>query len=701
MSPPTQPFGVPVTASNADIASFVRSLRRESGGYADTLDGEAGLRSTLSVIKALAELGEPAGDAGAEGFIRSCRNPDGSFSIKPGADPTPFDTADGLVALHALGAPAPTPDELGAAIAYMRAQATTQFDHFMLVASFEECGIADPVPAATIDYFETRLPDALAGGRIVETAIAAASLIRAGRTLADPEGVARLMRSGQDAASGGFGDGAAVSLFATYCAMRTLVLLDELPDTRRLLAYVGSLTTDRGYTDTPGGHTTAGATYMVLSMLAWIRSLQAGPVRVARDGDIDALRAWLAGGGDPNLRDRDGWTPLLAAASHGHAAAVDLLLHPETDGAQAADPALRYEAADALPVYMAAHAGDLETVRLLLAAAPDHLHERSSVNGHTVLLQAAFYGKQRHLALAEYLLDHAAAIRGLAPDALPEEQARLLSATNVRGYNALGMQDLWHNQAMKDLLLRYHGGGLDSERGREIERRRVAYLRSLLLSIATPQALTERVLAAVGDYLAADDPTEAGQRIDEILAVPDFDVNRLGGELGMPPLVYAITGVDVGNPARADRRHALAGKLLAAGADPAVRERHPMAVGAVIRASVLNNFGLLQLIAAHMLPAAFAAEMNVSPAVNGLTAMHDAIHRALTSPSAELDGHLAQITWMIRHGARLDLPDNTGQTQRDLVAAALDDPAFPAENVAAVAAAVKAAQASASDAPAS
>jgi hypothetical protein len=690
-----------VTASDTDIAIFLRSLRRESGGYADNLDGEAGLRSTLSVIKALAELGEGSGDSPAEDFIRSCRNPDGSFSIKPGADATPFDTADGLVALHALGAPAPTPDDLDAAIAYMRAHATTQFDHFMVVASFEECEIAAPVPTATVDFFETRLPDALAGGRVVDTAIAAASLIRAGRTLADPGGVARLLRSGQDPASGGFGDGGAVSLFATYCAMRTLALLGELPDTRSLLAYVGSLATDRGYTDTPGSHTTAGATYMVLSMLAWVRGLQAGPVRAARDGDVDALRAWLAGGGEPNLRDRDGWTPLLAAASHGRAAAVELLLHPEIPGAPPADPALRYEAADALPVYLAAHAGDLETVRLLLAAAPDHLHERSSVNGHTALLQAAFYGKQRHLVLAEYLLDHAAAIRGLAPDEAPEEQVRLLSATNVRGYNALGMQDLWHNQAMKDLLLRYHGGSPDSERGREIERRRVAYVRSLLLSIATPQALIEQVLAAVGDYLAADDPTASGQHIDEILLMPGFDINRLGGELGMPPLVYAITGVDVGNPARAERRRALAEKLLAAGADPAVRERHPMAVGAVIRASVLNNFGLLQLIADHMPAAAFAAEMNVSPAVNGLTAMHDAIHRALTSPPEELGGHLAQITWMIRRGARLDLPDNTGQTQRDLVAAALDDPAFPAENVAAVAAAVKAAQASASDAPAS
>jgi hypothetical protein len=109
-----------------------------------------------------------------------------------------------------------------------------------------------------------------------------------------------------------------------------------------------------------------------------------------------------------------------------------------------------------------------------------------------------------------------------------------------------------------------------------------------------------------------------------------------------------------------------------------------MAVGAVIRASVLNNFELLQLLAAAMPAPEFAAEMNVRPAVNGLTAMHDAVHRALTSPPAELAGHLAQISWMLQHGASLDIPDNTGQTQRQLAAAAQGDAGFPAANVQAV-----------------
>jgi len=419
-------------------------------------------------------------------------------------------------------------------------------------------------------------------------------------------------------------------------------------------------------------------------MREWLRQLQGEAVRVARSGDVAWLRAWLTNGGEPNQADQEGWTPLLGAAAHGQADAVDLLLSHDIAGAPHADAALRFVDADALPLYMAGQAGDLRTVQLLLHAAPEHLHAVSSVNGHTVLLQTAFYGKQKHLLLAGWLLDHASDIRSLPASALADEQIRLLSATNVRGYNSLSMQDLWHNEEMKALLLRYYPGGVNGERGREIEARRGAYLQSLLLSIATPQALTEKLLAEIAVYLETDDVAASEQRLDTLLAQPQFEVNRLGGDLQMAPLVLALTGVDVDNPERARRRRALVQKLLAAGADPKVRERHPMAVGAVIRASVLNNFDLLQLLADAMPAHEFAAEMDVRPAVNGLTAMHDAVHRALTSPQAELAGHLAQIAWMIERGASLDIPDNTGQTQRQLAEAAQGDAGFPQENVRAV-----------------
>lgn len=675
---------------DASTLTFLKGLRRESGGYADSSEGDGSLRATLSVLKAFAELGVLETDPRTVDFIRSCHQEDGGFSIQPNEASSPFDAATGLIALHTLGRHDLLAGYLPLAMAFMHERAATQFDHFMLIAAYDECGIGDPVPDASIDFFRRRLQSSLAAENVIDAAIASAALIRAGHALDDPGAVATLVRAGQHGPDGGFGDGDGSSLFATYCAMRTLVLLSEPPDTRRLSAYLDSLQTESGYAEAPDGKTSAGAIYQNISMRAWVRQLQSIPVRAARAGDAESLKGWLSSGGNPDLYDRDGWTVLLAAASHGQAAVVDLLLNHDIAGAPKADPSLRFEAADALPIYMAGQAGELETVKLLLRADPAHLHAISSVNGHTVLLQAAFYGKEKHLALASYLLDHAAEISRLPVEQLPEEQARLLSATNVRGYNALAMQDLWHNQKMRELLLRYYQDDLDSERGRYIQERRLHYRDRLLLAIAAPQALTEQFMTAISEYLERDDTAAVEQRLDALMAQPAFDINRLGGDLQMPPLIFAVTGVDVGNPSRAERRYALARKLLDAGADPVVREKHPMGVGAVIRTSVLNNFALLKLIAEYMMPAVFAREMNVSPAVNGLTAMHDAIHRALTSPPTELEGHIAQITWMVQRGASLDIPDNTGQTQHQLAESAQSDASFPGDNAKAVLAAIRA-----------
>lgn len=677
------------------IVAFLRGLRRQSGGYADTWDGKASLRATLSVLKALDHLGhlEPSGaEARVIAFIRECRQPSGGFGAAPGAGPTPLDTTAGLIALHTLGQHALLDQWLPEGLAYLRTAATSKFDHFMLIATYEECQVADPVPAASVDFFRQALNQALAEHTVVDAAIAGSALMRARQPLPDPDAVLQLVLSGQTP-EGSFGDDGHVSLFGTYCVLRQLVLLNTPPNVRRLQSYLDSLRVEEGYAMAPGGAPNADATYQCLSMGEWLGELQHTPVQAARNGDVAAVRAWLQQGGDPNLADQEGWTPLLAAASHGQADVVMLLLSHDIEGAPRADPSLRFVAADALPLYMAGQSGDVRTVQALLKAAPEHLHAISSVNGHTVLLQAAFYGKDKHLELARWLLDHAAEVRGLPESALVDEQVRLLSATNVRGYNALGMQDLWHNEQMRTVLLAYYPGGPEGERGQQIEADRQRYLQQLLLSIATPQALTEKLMVEIATYLETEDLAASEQRLESLLTQPHLEINRLGGELQMPPLVFALTGVDVGHPERARRRRALVQRLLAAGADPAVRERHPMAVGSVIRASVLNNFGLLQVLAKAMTPEAFAAEMNVKPAVNGLTAMHDAVHRALTSPPAELAGHVAQITWMIEHGARLDIPEHTGHTPRMLAEAAQGDAAFPAENVRAVLAAIEAASA--------
>lgn len=676
--------------NNDTTLIFLKGLLRYSGAYADTNDGEENLRAYLSVLKAFIELGRNPESGKSAGFnitsagvnyIRSCHHSNGGFSSKPGSEPTAYDTAVGLICLRTLGDSPVNPagllyGYLPDSLNYLQQNVVTQFDHFMLVAAYEECGIQSPVPGKTIKFFVQQLQYSLQSKNVLDTAIAAASLIRSGNQIPDYQGVVDVLLSGQNTMEGGFGEEGTSSLFVTYCVLRTLVLLKVLPNIQRLSAYLDTLKTGVGYTDLIGGKTSAGATYMNISMRTWIRQLQAVPVKAAMTGDVDYLSRWLANGGNPNQYDDQGWTVLLAAASRGRSEVVNLLLNHQIPGAIHSNPTIRYLPADALPIYLAGQSGDLPTVRLLLKADPGQLHAISSVNGHTILLQAAFYGKEKHLELAKFLLDQASAD--------PAELNKLLSATNVRGYNALGMQDLWHNQKMKDLLLKYYPEDLQSERGLLMEKSRLEYYQRLLLKISPPASLTEKLINAIAQFLNSEDSDPANQLIDELLHLPGLDINRLGSDLQMPPLIFAITGVDTGNPSRAEKRYSLAKKLLLAGADPSVQEKHPMAVGAVIRASVLNNFEILKLISEYMTAQDFTRELNISPGVNGLTAMHDAIHRALTSPANELASHIAQITWMIQHGARLDLPDNVGQTQYELANAAVLDGTFPVENSRAV-----------------
>ena len=80
------------------------------------------------------------------------------------------------------------------------------------------------------------------------------------------------------------------------------------------------------------------------------------------------------------------------------------------------------------------------------------------MNGHTVLLQAAFFGSQRHRDLADWLLRDAGPTQGLAPnDAAGADgiRRRLTAASNVRGYTALTMSQLWGNEPMTALFAFY------------------------------------------------------------------------------------------------------------------------------------------------------------------------------------------------------------------------------------------------------
>lgn len=684
----------------AATTRFLRGLKRADGGYASqATDPKSGLHDTVSALKALRLLdADPDDPERTRAFVHSCSDmATGGFSESPAETPNVFSTAIGLIALRELGETEGFESRAQRAMRFMSENAASAADHFMIIAAHEEGKLPDPVAPSSASFFRARRrQDGAFGESARYNAMASAALHRAREPVQHPEPVIRRLLGAQGP-DGGFADRQGQSdVMTTYAVARALTLLKAMPDIDGLSGYIAALRREEGgYTDTPNAPATAGATYEALSILRWTEELALqSAVEAARRGDVAALREWLTKGGDPDQCDLEGWSPLLAGASRGKAEVVRLLLFHDISGAKRADPDIRFASADALPIYMAGQAGDLETVRLLLRARPQHLFEISAVNGHTVLLQAAFYGKKKHQELAAYLLENVAEILSLPEsdeDAIREARDRLTVATNVRGYNALRMNtDLWKNEPMAELLKKFD---------HTTERQQKCYLEGLLIKIATPQALTDRLIDVIQggfDKMKVIPPSDESRisqaksdtmaTIKKLVETPGFQINRLGGPLQQPPIVVAATGVDAHQHVSALREE-VAAFLLDRGADPDLPEKHPMAVDAVIRAAVLGHLYLLKLIAKYMTPVSFAAAMNARPAVNGLTALHDSVHRALDAPPSALPQRLEQIRWMVKHGARYDIEDHTGETQEGLAREALKD-ANRQENASAVLAAL-------------
>ncbi|GGK99720.1 ankyrin repeat domain-containing protein [Mangrovihabitans endophyticus] len=642
----------------------VAALRRleTDGGYPDVEGGPPTLGGTLSALKSLALLGERAPDPDAvHAWLIAAIDPATGTWPDPAGAPSVLATAAGLLGLREIGATGSLDRWLAPGLRTMSARAATREEHFMTIAVADECGVAADLSRSVAYFRSLAAPDQTFGTDPLTNAIAASALLRAGQELPDPAAVTRLLLAAQSS-DGAFAD----DLWTSYCTMRALVLLDVAPGPG-LAGWVLRAACPEGGFGT-GSALATGTTYQSLSVLDWIA---APMLAAARAGDQEATERHLRAGADPDLRDLCGWTPLAAAAVRGQAAAVRRLLDA------GADPDLRVPRADALPIFWAGQSGSLDTVRELLTARPAHLFATSAVNGHTVLLQAVFFGTERHRDLAAWLIAHAAEVLGIPERDADHRQAtrrRLLAACNVRGYTATTMSALWHNPEMSALLAE-----VDDTTPAE----RDDYYRWLLATIAPPPPddlaaqratddLIERIEQAFAAPAGAFDVTALLADVTAAVTAPGFDINRRGGPLGQTPIVVAVTGVDPDAETAAGRQR-LTALLLRYGADPDLPERHPMAVDAVIRAAVLNHFECLREIAGYMGPLAFAAALNEPPAINGQTALDDTVHRALTAPPDSLDRHLEQIRWAIEHGARTDIADLTGVTVADRARLAVGD----------------------------
>jgi ankyrin repeat protein len=285
---------------------------------------------------------------------------------------------------------------------------------------------------------------------------------------------------------------------------------------------------------------------------------------------------------------------------------------------------------------------------MILAHAPEMLDVVWELNGHTLLLQAVFYNWPD---LVKFALERRADT----------------SATTVRGLAAMELARQFQNQPLIELIGPYDRSKTD----------KAAYYERLLQRIAP---LPDRLISVIdtGLQAVAQDAAAATTTLRDVCDLVErlgADVNALGGPLQQPPLVAAVTGNN-GTPPNlnvAELRKSLVNYLLEKNADPTVRERHPMGVGAVIRAAVFNHLELLEIMARKLGHEKIADALNEQPSVNGLTALHDTVLRASTAAADQFEGYLDQIRWCVKNGARSDIEDFSGRTQRQL-AEAVGDP---------------------------
>ena len=390
-----------------------------------------------------------------------------------------------------------------------------------------------------------------------------------------------------------------------------------------------------------------------ISVCAGIPAPVAEAVKAAARGDASWVLDWIASGGDPNQADAQGWTPLLIASARGRAAVVEVLLK---NPIRKADQSIRFAPSGALPIHLAGQSGDVDTAKALLAAHPSDVNEVWLLNGHTLLLQAAFYG---HVDLAKF---------AIAQGANP-------AATTLRGLTAIDFAQQFDNRLLIEAL----------SPSAPTPEAKAANFKSLLVRVREPvltgddkeQRLSDAAAAAISEALpkAAAEP----EKLDELMQLVEsklegLDVNRLAGDLRQPLLVVAVTGNNPGpHPeAAADLRLRIAEALLAHGASPLVKEKHPMGAHAIIRASVFGHLDILRLMGSRITASELADALNEVPFVNGLTALHDAVLRASTAPENLLPRYLEQIRWEVSCGARSDIEDFSGRTQHKFAEGIVD-----------------------------
>ncbi|MCX6116147.1 MAG: ankyrin repeat domain-containing protein [Proteobacteria bacterium] len=341
--------------------------------------------------------------------------------------------------------------------------------------------------------------------------------------------------------------------------------------------------------------------------------------------DARKVQTLLSDGVSPNVRNDLGLTPIHYASVLGDVNLVRILL---SAGSSLGSPRNSLHPA---VIHLAAQGGHVEVLKFLLSQGAD-LNSVWLLNGHTPLLEATFNG---NVEVVQYLLS-------VGADS---------SAVTLRGLTAsdLAAREAVRNPAMKTILdkLNEHHVRLglvpDSTGKVDFSADQKSKNLAALLNIIDPpkdvSAADQEREKTVQSLLTAAEKGDL-ELVKEITSRNQIDLNVTHGRLGTTPLILASVG----------GHSTVVQYLLDTGADPNVREIHPMGISALFKAAVFGHVEIVKILLAA------GANVNEQGKANGLSPLHDAVLR----------GRAEVAKLLLENGANAESKSHAGRTAKDL-----------------------------------